>query len=189
MPMKASTVMQRQAPLRAAYLQHPDQARIVKHVRTATIDGTDALHGVVIPGDSYGVSIHYGIDRAVGGDHDAPNPGELLCAALAACQDATLRMVADVLGVVLVDLEVEVRGRVDVRASLGMPVDSPLGFGSMDCKVHLQIAEDTPPALRQRLLATAERSCINLATLRHGVSVSVDFILDEESHAADRRQA
>jgi len=183
MLLTESFIRQRQAPLRATYQQHPGRARITKHVRTAAIDGTDALHGIVIPGDSYDVSIRYGIDRAVGGYHDAPNPGELLCAALAACQDATLRMVADVCGVELLDLEVEVRGHVDVRASLGMPVDSPLGFVGMDCVVHLQVAEDTPRKLLERLLATAERSCINLATLRHGMPVSMDFDLDMESTA------
>jgi uncharacterized OsmC-like protein len=188
MLLRESIILQRQAPLRVDYQQHPDRARITKHVRTAAIDGTDALHGIVIPGDSYDVSIRYGIDRAVGGYHDAPNPGELLCAALAACQDATLRMVADACGVELLDLEVEVRGHVDVRASLGMPVNSLLGFDSMDCIVHLQVAEDTPRKLLERLLATAERSCINLATLRHGVPVSVDFDLDIES-TADRLPA
>jgi len=175
MPNIQSRVLQRQVPLRAAYRQEPAPALIVKHVRTAALPGTDALHGVVIPGDQYGVSVKYGIDRAVGGDHDAPNPGELLCAALAACEDATIRMVADVLGVVLEDLEVEVIGRVDVRASLGMDVDSPLEFQTMECKAHIQVAPGTPPALIQRLKVGAERSCINLASLRRGVPVDLSF--------------
>jgi uncharacterized OsmC-like protein len=173
-----STVLKRQAPLRTSYQQQPDQARIVKHVRTAMLDGTDALHGAVIPGDSYNVTIKYGIDRAVGGYHDAPNPGELLCAALAACADATLRMVADTLGVVVEDLEVEVLGRVDVRASLGMNVDTPVAFQALECKVHLQVAEQTPTALVQRLLTGAELSCINLATLKNGVPVALSFDLN-----------
>lgn len=183
MPAIQSTVLQRQAPLRASYQQQPDKARITKHVRTATVSGTDALHGVVVPGDSYDVAISYGIDRAVGGYHDAPNPGELLCAALAACEDATLRMVADVLGVVLEDLEVEVRGRVDVRASLGMTVDAPVEFQAMECIVHLQVAADTPTALIQRLLIGAERSCINLATLKRGVPIDLKFDVSEGLHS------
>jgi uncharacterized OsmC-like protein len=68
----------------------------------------------------------YGIDQSVGGLHDAPNPGELLCAALAACHDASMRMVADLLGIHLLDLGVEVTATLDVRGTLdldrGVPV-------------------------------------------------------------------
>jgi organic hydroperoxide reductase OsmC/OhrA len=39
-----------------------------------------------------------------------PNPGDLLCAALANCEDATVRMIADILGVTILDLRVEVTG-------------------------------------------------------------------------------
>jgi uncharacterized OsmC-like protein len=175
MPSIKSTVMQRQAPLRTMYKDQPEKALIIKQVRTASLSDCDALHGTVVPGDSYDVSIKYGIDRAVGGYHDAPNPGELLCAALAACQDATIRMVADVLGVVVEDLEVEVRGYVDVRASIGMAVTSPVEFQTMKCTVNLQVAAETPPVLIDRLLTGAERCCINLATLKRGVNVDLKF--------------
>ncbi len=189
MPAFQSTVQQRQAPLRARYQQQPEQARIIKHVRTAALSDTDALHGVVVPGDSYDIAIRYGIDRAVGGYHDAPNPGELLCAALAACEDGTLRMVADVLGIVIEDLEVEVKGHVDVRASLGMGVDSPVQFQAMECTVHVQVAADTPPARIQRLLVGAERSCINLATLKQGVPVDLTFDVRPELNTADAQRS
>jgi uncharacterized OsmC-like protein len=184
MPSIQSIVMQRQAPLRASYKEQPEKALIIKHVRTATLGSSDALHGTVVPGHSYDVAIRYGVDRAVGGYHDAPNPGELLCAALAACQDATIRMVADVLGVVLEDLEVEVRGYVDVRASIGMAVVSPVEFQTMDCTVHLQVAANTPQVLIKRLLTGAERSCINLATLKRGVAVDLKFDVNPDLKAS-----
>ena len=93
----SSLVGRRQAPLRARYRRDPEQATIVKRAGTHAGQGADALHGLVAPDRSYGVSWPYGIDQAVGGLHDVPNPGELLCAALAACQDAAVRMVADLL--------------------------------------------------------------------------------------------
>jgi len=189
MPTFQSTVLQRQAPLRARYQQQPEHARIIKHVRTAALSDSDALHGVVVPGDSYDVAIRYGVDRAVGGYHDAPNPGELLCAALAACEDATLRMVADVLGIVIEDLEVEVKGHVDVRASLGMVVDSPVQFQAMECTVHVQVAANTPPDRIQRLLVSAERSCINLATLKRGVPVDLTFDVSPSFNPAAAQQS
>lgn len=39
--------------------------------------------------------------EAIGGDHDAPSAGDMLCSALAACMDSMIRMVADHLGVTL----------------------------------------------------------------------------------------
>lgn len=170
-----STVFRRQAPLRAAYKERPEAAVICKRVRTERRLGTDALHGTVIPGDPYGVTWQFGIDRAVGGFHDAPNPGEMLCAALAACQDSTIRMVADLLGVTLDEIEVEVIGKVDVRGSLAVDRSAPVGFESMECMVRLQAAPETPAALIKQLLTAAEHSCINLATLRSGVPFRVAF--------------
>jgi uncharacterized OsmC-like protein len=178
-----SMVMQRQAPLRAAYKEHPEQALIVKRAWTVFDMAQDAFHGVVVPGEPYRVSWAYGTDRAIGGFHDAPNPGELLCAALAACQDATLRMVADLLGVKLRRVEVEVTGKVDVRGSMAVDRQAPVGFQSLECKVRFQAAPGTPPELCQRLIQQAERSCINLHTLRAGVSVDASFEVRDDASA------
>jgi uncharacterized OsmC-like protein len=68
---------------------------MVKWAATANGEGVDAIHFVVEVGKGFGVSQRLGVDAAVGGDHDLPNPGDLLCAALAACADSTVRMVAD----------------------------------------------------------------------------------------------
>ena len=58
-----------------------------------------------------GVRVPVGVHRAVGGLHDAPTPGDLLCAALAACQDSTFRMIANLMNIELEDLTVDVTGR------------------------------------------------------------------------------
>jgi uncharacterized OsmC-like protein len=104
--------------------------------------------------------------------HDAPNPGELLCAALAACQDAALRMVADLLGVELLDLAVEVTGTLDVRGTLGLDPAVPVGFQRMTCTTRATVPAGTDPRLLARLEAEARRSCVNLDTLRRGVAVA-----------------
>lgn len=61
-------------------------------------------------------------------DHDAPNPGDMLCGALAACMDSTIRKVADHLGVTLTSLEVKVAAEVDVRGCLAVDRKVPVGF-------------------------------------------------------------
>lgn len=73
----------------------------------------------------------FGIHRAVGGYHDAPNPGDILCAALASCLDSTIRIIADRLGITLTSLEVDVTAEVDVRGTLVVNRDIPVGFQAM----------------------------------------------------------
>jgi uncharacterized OsmC-like protein len=109
----------------------------------------------------------------------APSFREILCAALASCQDATLRMVADLLGVELRRVEVEVTGKVDVRGSMAVDRKLPVGFESIQCKVRVEVALGTPQELSKRLVTEAERSCINLQTLRAGVPVDALFALSE----------
>lgn len=174
-----SVVLQRQLPLRAQYKERPAMASIVKRARSHFSQEQDALHGAVVPGEKYGVTWQYGIDHAVGGFHDAPNPAEMLVAALAACQLASVRMVADVLGVRLEGAEVEVTGHVDVRGSLGIDRTVPAGFASIQSLVRVDPAAGTPPEMSRRLIAEAERSCINLQTLRAGTPVDVRFEVRE----------
>jgi uncharacterized OsmC-like protein len=167
-----STVVRRQAPLRAAYAQAPQSARIVKRATTVATAPSDALHGsVALPYD--GVCWRYGIDRAIGGLHDAPNPGEMLCAALAACADASIRMLADALGIGLLHLAVEVTGEVDVRGCLAIDRNVPVGFQALSCEVDIAVAPETSAAALTTLLERSERACINLATLRSGVPVEL----------------
>jgi uncharacterized OsmC-like protein len=170
-----SIVMKRQAPLRERYQQNPADAVTVKHGKTRTTEGVDALHGLTAAGDAYDLECRYGIDSAVGGYDDAPNPGDLLCAALAACQDSTIRMVADILGVTIEHLEVEVKGDVDVRGCLAVDRNVKVGFRSLACNVNLKVAPDTDPQRVAALREQAERSCVNLDTLRSGVPVQLAF--------------
>jgi uncharacterized OsmC-like protein len=175
MVAKASLVADRQAPLRRAYLEDPNSAVSTKWAATGAGGATDAFHSLVEIGKGYGVSQRLGIDRMVGGDHDLPNPADLLCAALAACEDSAVRMIADLLGIRILDLRVEVTGDVDVRGTLAVDRSVKVGFRSMDCRVHLKVPQDTEAPRLAALRKQAEASCVNLDTLRSGVPIIVDF--------------
>jgi uncharacterized OsmC-like protein len=75
---------------------------------------------------------HWG-SPAVGGPHDAPTPGDMLCAALAACQDSSIRMVANLYSIELKFLQVCVEADVDVRGTLAVDENVPVVFQSMRC--------------------------------------------------------
>jgi uncharacterized OsmC-like protein len=118
--------------------------------------------------------VEYGVHRAIGGTHAAPVPGDLLCAALASCQESSLQMVANVLGVRLLKLCVNVRATVDVRGTLGMNALVPVGFQSMQVSVSLQPAPDTHPLRVSQMIRAAERACVVLQTLRAGLPVTTE---------------
>lgn len=171
--MTNQTVVSRQAELRRSYATDPGRAISEKRVTTEERPTTDAVHGTVVAPDHPGVSWDYGIDSKVGGLDDLPNPGHLICAALAACMDSTIRMIADHLGVGIDHLEVDVEGDVDVRGCMAMDSSVRPGFRRLDCAVRLQPATGADPQRVRILVAQAERLCVTLDTLRNGVPVSV----------------
>lgn len=169
-------VRTRQAPLRELYEKTPEKALITDRGRATGGLDTDPFHGYVKPGSKdYGVVWPFGIHRAIGGDHDAPNPGDMLCSALAACMDSTIRMVADHLGVTLTALEVKVAAEVDVRGCLAIDRKVPVGFQKMECHVNFKTAEGTDPKLENMLKNASEYSCVNMNTLRSGVPITTSF--------------
>ncbi len=154
-----------QKPLKAKYQSAPELATVVDHARTSGDVAEDPFHSRVEPMDGCGVSIPVGVHAGVGGLHDAPTPGDLLCAALAACQDSAIRMVANLLGIELTALEVRVSATVDLRGALGMEASVPVGFQSMTCDVQLKVKEGTSPALLEKLQVAAQRCCVVRQTL------------------------
>lgn len=166
------TVRARQDPLRALYVESPGNAWITDRGRTVWSAGLDPFHGRIRAGSQdYGLVWPFGIHRAVGGDHDLPNPGDLLSAALAACLDSTIRIIAERNGVTLEALEVDVTSDVDVRGTLMVDTRVPVGFQEVRCDVSIRARDGTSPTMIGKIVRAAERSCVNLQTLKNGVPV------------------
>lgn len=163
----------RQDSLRKRYREEPDLAQFVDHARTDSAS-LDPFHGVVNAGDVRS-PLRFGIHRAVGGDHDLANPGDMLCAALAACMDSTLRMMAARLGVELKSLQVEVRASADARGCLMVGREVPAGFSRIDINIHMAATDGSDPARVERLKSTSEQCCVVLRTLRSDVPVETRF--------------
>jgi len=169
------SVRDAQAPLRALYKTSPEAARVTDHARTRDERPGDPFHSTVEPAPEHSVTVPVGVHRAIGGLHDAPTPGDILCAALAACQDSALRLIANLLGVELTSVEVEVTGEVDVRGAMAIERDVPVGFQSMRCSARIRAKDGTSPELLDKLRINAERCCVVLQTLRAGVPVETGF--------------
>jgi len=160
------------------YREHPEAAKVVDGARTHQTRHApnDPFHSELEVGLGYeGMNLSVGVHRALGGLHDLPNPGDILCAALAVCADSTLRQIAGQLKVDIEKLSVTVKGDVDVRGTLCVSTDVPVGFQQMRVFVDLELAADTPPKKREKLVAATEYCCVVLQTLRNGVPVSMEL--------------
>jgi uncharacterized OsmC-like protein len=167
-----------QAPIKRRYEEHPEDARITMTARSAPSDLTDPLHVAITPDAVPDVTWRSGAHPGVGGVGDVPCSGDLLMGALAACQEVTLRMVAAAMGIELEAVEVVVSGQADLRGTLGMSRDVPVGVTAITCATRVKVADGTSPERARRLLENAERYCVVLNTLREGVAVESDFRLD-----------
>ncbi len=164
-----------QKPLREKYQQQPESAIVIDHAKTSGPAASDPFHSRVEPMDGCGVSIPVGVHAALGGEHEAPTPGDLLCAALAACQDSAIRMVANLLKIELLELEVCVTATVDVRGTMAMDKAVPVGFQAMTCDVRMQVLEGTPARMVERLQAAAQQCCVVQQTLKSPPPVKTTF--------------
>ena len=125
MPTSKVDIQARQAPIRQRYRDDPAGAVEVLRVRGGGSDLADPLHCAVSPDSAPDAVFRTGAHPAVGGDGDVPCSGDLLLAALAACQETTLRMVAANMGIDLEKLEITVEGDWDPRGTLAMGKEFP----------------------------------------------------------------
>ena len=172
----AISMHDRQMPLLNLYRQDPDQAWITDSATTfsETTRIDDPLHTQV---SAAGHDIDIAVHRAVGGDSDGPVPGELLSAALASCMDSTLRVIANRLGVRLIRLAVSVSAELDVRGTLQMHPEVPVGFQKLHIAVDLEAEAGTRPALINALTQVAKTSCVVFQTLRNPNEISTEFTI------------
>jgi uncharacterized OsmC-like protein len=72
---------------------------------------------------------------------------------------------------------VEAVGEMDLRGTLAMDREVPVGFSNIRCEARVTVKDDGRPERARRLLENAERYCVVLNTLRHGVPVESKFEL------------
>lgn len=166
-----------QTPLKEKYRSDPSSALVVTAAGSVPSDMSDPRHCTIAPQDFPAVAIRAGLHPAAGGAGDTPCSGDILAAALAICEESTLRSVAANLGVELESVQVDVRIQWDFRGTMGTDPDVPVGATGIQMSTHVRVKDGVDPERAKRLLSSAERYCSTLQTLRHGVEVSTDFAL------------
>jgi len=166
---------QRQQERCQSYLEQPSLAWITDSARTSAqkYGPSNPMHTVVHIGEHSSQEIDLSLHSAIGGWHHAPVAGDLLCAALAACQDQSIRVIATHLGLDITHLQVQAKAHVDVRGTLQLDPDVPVAFQKMELHIELSLAEGTSPRMRELLLKQAEKSCVVMQTLKPGVEIAI----------------
>ncbi len=170
---RLTNVRTAQATLRSVYALAPQTARVANHATTVDRDPADPFRATVFVGSGDADVVPIAAERAVGGPNGAPSAGDLLCAALAASHDSAIRIAANVHGIRLAALSVDVRGWIDVRGTMGIDGDVPVGFETMECTIRIQAAPGTDTEAMRRMLIEAESRSVVLATLRRAVPVHI----------------
>ena len=167
-----------QKALRRRYrVEAPEEALVTDTASSAAKAGGSPMWGSVqIGAPGFGVVVPVGVHRAVGGRHDLPVPGDILCGALVACVDSTIRIISNNMKIPLESLEVDVRADCDVRGTLMVDPSVAVGFNTM--RVNVKAVPGPGVSAKQvvGLVQMAEQCCVVLQTLKNGVDLS--FQLD-----------
>jgi len=167
-----------QTALRDQYRQDPESALVTTAARSVSYDLSDPQHCVVAPEAYPEVQISSGLHAAAGGRGDVPCSGDILAAALAICEESTIRSVAANLGIQLEAVEVEARITWDFRGTLAVDRSVPVGALKINLQSNVRVSEGVDEEWAQRFLRSAERYCSTLQTLRSGVEVETAFHLE-----------
>ncbi len=157
--MEASELRALQAPLKARYREAPETARVVSRAE-ARIEAAGlacrvpAWHGEIVAG----------LHESAGGDGSQACSADMLLEALVACAGVTLSAVATAMGVTLRDGRITAEGVWDARGTLG--VDRSVPIGLTEITLDFALDTDAAPEAVEKLIATTERYCVILQTLK-----------------------
>lgn len=110
----------------------------------------------------------------VGGSGAAACSGDLLLGALAACAQITCQMVAAAMGIPTERIEVAVEGDLDLRGTLGISAEVPVGFE----RINLRFTVVAPGATLEQLRALREKTeqyCVVMQTLTRPPAVLTEW--------------
>lgn len=113
----------------------------------------------------------------LGGTNTAPNPVEMLLAALGACQEIMYSAYAAMMDIHLHEVKVNVSGKLDLRGLFALDPAVHAGFSEINFETTL--VSWAPPADLQRLREMVEHHCPVMDTLMRPIPVRGTVIIKE----------
>ena len=158
-----------QKPLKEQYRNDPGTSKITIRAKGGQTDVPIAC-SVDIGRAIYQAEAHQG----VGGAGTGACSGDLLLGALAACAQVTCQMVAAAMGIPTERIEVTAEGDLDLRGTLGISKDVPVGFE--DIRLHFDVvAPQASPEQLRALREKTEQYCVVMRTLMHPPSLRTEW--------------
>ena len=164
--MDAKELRALQAPLKARYREDAAAAII-----TLKADGDVEADGIACSVDTGKALVEAGLHPSGGGSGLQACSGDMLLQALVACAGVTLKVVATALGIDVRSGTVHAEGDLDVRGTLGVDPDAPVGF--RDIRLSFDVESDATPEAQSKLFDLTERYCVVFQTLTRGVPVKL----------------
>ena len=158
-----------QKPLKEKYRSEPNSSRIRLKACSDQSD-TPIACSVEVGQALLDAQAHLG----VGGSGTAACSGDLLLGALAACAQLTCQLVAAAMGIPVEHIRVDVEGEMDLRGTLGISKDVPVGFEDIHAKFDINAPEATPEQLAA-LKAKTEQYCVVMQTLMHPPAIRTSW--------------
>lgn len=158
-----------QKPLKEQYRNDPATSRITLTAK-GTQTGAPISCAVDIGRAVYQAEAHAG----VGGAGTGACSGDLLLGALSACAQITCQMVAAAMGIATEGIEVTVQGDLDLRGTLGIAKDVPVGFQRIHLRYDITAPQATPEQLRA-LREKTEQYCVVMQTLRQPPNLQTEW--------------
>jgi uncharacterized OsmC-like protein len=158
-----------QKPLKEQYRSDPNTSQITLIAKGTQTD-VPVSCSIDIGRAVYNAEAHKG----VGGAGSGACSGDLLLGALAACAQITCQMVAAAMGIVTERIEVTAKGNLDLRGTLGISKEAPVGFESIHLHYEITAPEATPEQLRG-LREKTEQYCVVMQTLLHPPKVETEW--------------
>jgi uncharacterized OsmC-like protein len=164
-----------QKPLKEQYRNDPNTSKITIRAKGGQTD-IPITCSVDIGRATYQAEAHKG----VGGAGAGACSGDLLLGALAACAQITCQMVAAAMGIPTERIEVKVDGDLDLRGTLGISKDVPVGFENI--QLHFDVA--APKATAEQLRGLQEKTeqyCVVMQTLVQPPRLHTKWLITTES--------
>ena len=159
-----------QKPLKEQYRNDPTASKITIHAKGTQTDAPVSC-SVDLGRAIYQAEAHKG----VGGAGAGACSGDLLLGALAACAQITCQMVAAAMSIPTERIEVTVKGDLDLRGTLGISKDVPVGFEN----IHLQFDIAAPKATPEQMAGLREKTeqyCVVMQTLMQPPNVESEWV-------------
>jgi len=163
--MDAAALKALQAPFKQQYREAPETAVIT--LKAEGRIGAD-LTCAVATGKAL---VEAGLHPASGGSGLSACSGDMLLQALVACAGVSLNAVATGLGLKLRDARIRAEGELDMRGTLGVAKDAPVGFRAI--RLDFEVDGDLTQDELSLLFKLTERYCVVYQTLRNPPAIAI----------------